>query len=105
MPDSEWVKKAEYLESAGLTDGWLRGHIQRKTLVRGKHVAIDGRTTMVNVEAMNQWWAERNQQTSTSTARISASGSSTKAARTLKSSPETTTPRVTSPLRFAGATR
>lgn len=50
-----WVTKELYMVAKGMTDGQIRGNIQRGIWTKDIHYAVKGRCTWLNVEAIEQW--------------------------------------------------
>lgn len=93
-----WISKEEYLRRTGFSEGRLRGWIARKW-TRGIHYQVQGNTTAINLEAVNEWWASAGQQESDPTGKASRSGSTGKTdPNTQKQSKATSITKLTSRL-------
>ena len=103
-PSVSWITKEKYCELSGLSNGRIRGHIQR-AWQRGTHFQIIGKTTMINLQEVEQWWQQLNQPASITIAEKSASASRTKENVTPKSSTATSTRKLTLPPRYAAETK
>jgi hypothetical protein len=99
-----FVTKQKFCDERGLPITTIDGWIQKKRIIRGVHYVVEGRTTMVDPEAIEQWLIDR-QKESESTATVYKSASATKTRITSGiSSTETQTPVLRLPSRYANVT-
>ncbi len=52
-----WISKRKYMADGGFTNGQVRTWI-RDCWERGVHFQVRGRTTVINVAEVDNWWAE-----------------------------------------------
>lgn len=74
-----WMTRDEYCRRSGMSEGQIRGRVQRGVWVKGVHYAVRGRRTLINWREVEHWIATGELR---STAAGSKSDSSTKGSRT-----------------------
>lgn len=73
-----WVHRDKYCELSGITNGVIRGWIQRH-FVHGVHYKVIGKQTMINIVAIDDWitnYEEQYRVAAAKAAEIAAMGQS-----------------------------